>query len=632
MTTMKLFRKVMLLTLIMLVQQQCLNAQLQKAPAYPLITHTPYFSVWSFTDTLNTSPTKHWTGAAQPLIGILKVDGKSYRFMGEMDKTYKAILPTADETNYNVKYTESQPATGWENGSFSDVSWKTGAAPFGDNESTAKTRWTSHDLWVRRSFTATDTNLKDLYLKIQHDDNTEVYLNGKEIYEHKGWLNKYKYIPLEDFAGVLKKGTNILAIHVANTAGGAWLDAGLVMEQQPKENTAITEATQTNVMMNATQTIYNFTCGAADLKLTFTSPLLMNDLALMTRPVTYISFAVKSNDGATHNAQLYFGASTTLAVNVPAQQVKAAQYAANNLSVLKAGTAEQPVLQKKGDDLRIDWGYVYVAAPQSEKAMQSIASPQMSIDNFSSGKMPQHVTQTTGKQLMLNTVLPLGKISSTEQESHLLIGYDEDYAVQFFGQNLRPYWNKDGNTTIEQQLALAERNYKEVVNKCDAFNTQLYNDATSSRRRRVCKALRSCISPKSIAAHQVLQSPQGEILFLSKENFSNGSINTVDVTYPSAPLYLIYNPDLLKGMLNGIFYYSESGKWSKPFAAHDLGTYPLANGQTYGEDMPVEESGNMIILTAAIVKREGNAAYAKKHWKTLSTWVNFLVKDGFDPS
>ncbi len=621
--------------LVVLFFSQQIFAQVNKAPAYPLITHDPYFSIWSMTDTLNASPTKHWTGAEQSLTGLIKVDEKIYRVIGSTGTTYENIAATADDATYNVKYTETQPADGWQNLSFNDANWKTGKAPFSDDKKVSGTVWRSKNIWVRRTFNLSKSDYKKLYLKIKHDDNTEVYLNGEEIYNYKGWLNKFKYIPIDDaIKQKLKKGKNILAIHVANTSGGAYLDAGIVTDAVIKTNASEIAAQQKNVTINATQTIYQFNCGAVDATITFTSPLLIKDLELLSRPVSYITYAVKANDGNTHNVQLYFGASTNLAVNTPAEPVKANIYSKEGLQILKAGTVEQPVLQKKGDDLRIDWGYMYVAVPSNIHAIQYVSNASNAINGFkrlSSKINSVWRASTTGKNLMLNTIVDAGQVGADVKEQYFLLGYDDMYSLQYFHQNLRPWWNKNGNETIENQLSKAAADYKTVMQQCDDWNKTLYNDLVNAGGKTYADL---CIIAyrQSIAAHKLLQSPQGEILFLSKENFSNGSVNTVDVTYPSSPLFLAYNTDLMKGMLNGIFYFSESGKWTKPFAAHDLGTYPIANGQTYGEGMPVEESGNMVILTAAISKADGNADYAKKHWQTLTTWTNYLVKEGFDPA
>jgi hypothetical protein len=416
-----------------------------------------------------------------------------------------------------------------------------------------------------------------------------------------------------------------LAIHVRNTAGGQWLDAGIVEEVKDKAVTEVAE--QKSVELTATQTKYTLECGGVDLSLTFTSPLLMDDLDLLSRPVSYISVKTKPNDNKSHEVQVYFGASSAIASNESTEAMIAEKSSTSGLSFLKVGTQSQPVLEKKGDDIRIDWGYMYLASSKDANATQNVTSAANAKSDFINGK--QSAFQNKGSNLMLTTVFPKEEISS-EKEYLVLLGYDDLYSVNYFGDQLRPWWNINGDNSIENELEAAFNDHTSIIKKCDEFDSKLHQDGVEAGGEEYAQLLEIGYR-QSIAGHKLTKSPQGEILFLSKENNSNGSINTVDITYPSAPLYLIYNPDLLKGMLNGIFYYSESGKWKKPFPAHDLGTYPIATGQTYGEDMPVEEAGNVIILAAAIAKAEGNANYSKKHWETLTTWVNYLAKAGLDP-
>ncbi|WP_346085271.1 glutaminase family protein [Sphingobacterium ginsenosidimutans] len=602
------------------------QAQQRKAPAYPLITHNPNFSIWSMTDQLNASTTKHWTEADHSLLGLINVDGNIYRFLGKEEPNYKTILPTAEDQSFTVQYTESKPEGDWQSSSYKASGWKSGAAPLGDDQKHVKTLWKSDDIWVRRAFNVTDPQgINELFLKLNHDDNVVVFLNGKKVYEKAGWTNSFQYLPINK--SDLKAGQNQIAIHLRNTAGGRFLDFGLVdrlKEGGPKIQTAV----QKDVEITATRTIYNFQAGKVDLKLTFTSPLLMDDLNLLARPVSYITYQVKANDGKQHAVKVFLSAASNIAVYKPSQEVVAKKYETDKLAILKTGTVEQPILQKGADDMRIDWGYFYVAAPKKDQSKQFVSPMATAVDDFRKGNTKS--TSTKGTALSLNTIIPFGTVGNKEVERFVELGYDEIYAIQYFKKDLRPWWNNSGQETIENQLTLAANEYRSVMDRCVAFDKQVYTDALKSGGKEYAH-LTTLAYRQSIAAHTLVKSPQDELLWLSKENNSGGFINTVDVTYPSAPLYLIYNPELLKGMLTGIFYFSESGKYPHPWAAHDLGTYPLANGQTYGEPMPVEESGNMIILTAAISKVQGDASYARKHWKTLTTWVDYLVKDGFDP-
>ena len=599
-----------------------------RAPAYPLINIDPYTSAWATSDNLYDDQIKHWTGRNFPLVGALRVDGHIYRFMGTEEAPMHPIAPISYEQDWEGAYTFDQPAEGWELPDFNDRRWMRGEASFGTrNQPHIRTRWSSEHIWVRREIEVDPDMLKGgtLFVKYSHDDTFELYFNGHKVVSTplESKFDMWAEIPAE-VAATAVDGKITLAAHCHNPQGRGLVDMGLY-RRNTGDNMMEQTAVQTGVDVQATRTIYDFTCGGVDMRLTFTAPLLMEDLELISRPVNYISYEVKSNDGADHDVAIYFEAAPDWARNTPDQKCVSVSYDDKTFNYAKCGTESQNILGTKGDNVRIDWGFFHLAGNKLTHKTSVGDKVTMRREFVDRG-----IVESKSEGDLLSISSNIGTVGTESIEDYIMLGYDDIYSIKYFEQDTRPYWNRSGKSTIEKQFAAAATDYASLKKRCAKFDAQLMKETAEVGGKEYAEL---CVLAyrQAISAHKLIETPNGELAFLSKECFSNGSIGTVDVTYPSAPLFLYYNPELAKALINFIFYYAESGKWTKPYPAHDVGTYPWANGQTYGGDMPLEESGNIVILAGAICKIENSAEYAEKHWGALTTWTNYLVENGLDP-
>ncbi len=388
---------------------------------------------------------------------------------------------------------------------------------------------------------------------------------------------------------------------------------------QPKE---VPDMTLENVEVDAFSTIITCSNEAIRLKAHFTSPLLVEDLYLSSRPVSYCKVSYESLDGKEHKVSVKFVASEELVLNSAGEgRAIANSVKIDGLTAIKMGNGVQKVLHCSGDDIRIDWGYLYLAVKGEGEVGHTV------FNKINSGDLYAATIE-----------------AELSNEALFLFGYDDIESIQYFGENLKAYWKKDGKT-IEEAMVEAANDYDETLKRANAFSDKIKAEATERGNEKYAELLMLSLR-QVMAAHKLVVDKDGNNLFISKECHSNGCAATVDVTYPSAPLFLLYNVEMLKGMLRPVMRYAYSDEWTLDFAPHDVGQYPLVNGQVYWVDrnpdgtakfikpegqMPVEECGNMIILFAAIADAEGNVDFAKEHLPTIKMWSEYLIKYGLDP-
>lgn len=400
--------------------------------------------------------------------------------------------------------------------------------------------------------------------------------------------------------------------------------------------------TQAGLEVFPTRTVYVFREAGIELSLEFLSPLLASDLDILSRPASYLTFTARAVDGRSHQVGLYFDASSEIAVNETHQSVVWSRLRLDGLEALSLGTSDQPVLARKGDDLRIDWGYFYLGVPDGQSAQTVLAPADDAREAFADGgRLP--VRDDTAMPRPVREGYPaaaaafeMGAVEAAPAARKLILAYDDQFSIEYFHRKLRPYWRR-GGWQASDLLEAVHRDYAAVSERCRRFDAELMADLTAVGGPKYAQ-LSALAYRQSLAAHKLAADVDGAPLFFAKENFSNGCISTVDVIYPAAPMYLLLNPALVRAMLTPVFEYARLPEWKFPFAPHDVGTYPQANGQVYGggakteeDQMPVEESGNMILLAAALAKIEGTPAYAVRYWDQLSAWAGYLKAKGLDP-
>ena len=484
-----------------------------RAPAVPLVTHDPFFSVWSFADKLTDDTTRHWDGVRKYMMGLMAVDGVIYEFMGSANP---------DNSRY---------------------------------------------------------------------------------------ISCFK------------------------------------------------KMTQTGVVIRPMTTTYTFENEKVALELQFTSPLLLNDLDILSRPISYVTYKLRSLDGKEHKVDMHFGFSAEFCVNETTQSV----YVNTDCYSIYFSSGTENMLKRAGDDHRIEWGSFHVIAPEyTQKAMslrrfqgaltaeygdrlrptnqmaaqgpnRELAGPREYQSYQWTAVHPDYPTITIRKDFT---------ITAEGICDQFALGYDDVKSIQYFGENIEAYWRRNG-MDFGMLMYKAIHEYEEILQKVRVFEDDLLE-----RANKISAKYADIISLNyrlAIAGHK-LTWHDGKLQFFSKENYSNGCIATVDVTYPSVPLFLIYAPELVEGMLDPVFKMIEKGLWNYEFAPHDVGTYPLANGQVYGysfrhrsvrrpieSQMPVEECGNMLLCVAATCVAKKDLTYFAEHKDILKQWADYLVKIGYNP-
>lgn len=413
----------------------------------------------------------------------------------------------------------------------------------------------------------------------------------------------------------------------------------------------------TDVALSAFKTVYFFENELFSLETEYFSPLPLRDKEILSLPACYLNykFTAKKRIGSVrielsmHEKNCYCDILSNPDIK---KEVRGGVMKGDRLQYAWFGLRRQHPLSHSADTVSADWGYFYLGGEDCDYVVSD------EKDGVKAGK---YIVAANSRS----------EVETGEKcDGYFTIAFDDVCSIYYYGEVLRGYFF-NGGKTIADALSFAEKNKAKIERVCEEENRIISDDALKEGGNDylliVCASLR-----QSIVAHKLVTDSMGRTLFLSKECASDGCIATVDVSYPSAPLYLAYAPELVEGMLTPIFDFARMPVWKYDYAPHDAGVYPYCLGQAYAiaydgeskfdkdiyyEDyartqeeilpfyylyppendiyrferqMPVEECGNMLILS--YLAEKSGASVCGNNMDLLKKWADYLFEKGVVPA
>lgn len=442
---------------------------------------------------------------------------------------------------------------------------------------------------------------------------------------------------------------------VVNANGKTYSFMGIVQGAIPMN--------QTDVTMNAFSTDYTFECDEFVLKAFFVSPVVPTELELMARPVCYFTYKIEPKV-ALGDVKVGLALHQEHCYNKSDDYVIGGGFAYPDYEIGFFGLNRQHPMSNMFDSIAADWGYTYLVAEEC------FFTTETAWNNFvATGKAEYVYSEEETKYLLaVNTE---GQVENVA-EGKILVAFDDLCSIYYYGEWLKGYYFRNGKTIFDA-IEDAFYHYEDAMEKIEKFQADLYKrlaDYDEDYKLLCVTALR-----QTVAAHKLVEDRKGNLLFLSKECHSNGCIATVDVTYPSMPLFLLYQPELITGMVRPIFDFARMPIWKYDYAPHDAGTYPYCFGQIYGvnrkleendkyvanmlqrnrwngivvshpmvyqypehaniyvfdSQMPIEECSNMLVISYAAMAMGADEVIYKENYDLLKLWFQYIEKSGLVP-